>query len=224
MRSRICTGRRARRLRTALAAAAVSTLVLTGCSAATGAGGVSPTSSGPQDTPAQVAAPGTVPSSTGPSAPVPGAAGDSPSTAARMACSDETRENIAKVLSLAEPPKPTDTWANRLYTCTYTLPAGSLVLAVQESTDAPSARAQFDALQHNTPSAVPIQGLTNLGLPAFETGDGLVVFAKDNMTLTVEATKLTATVGPHGVTRGAFAYQVATAVLACWAEHPPAGS
>lgn len=87
---------------------------------------------------------------------------------------------------------------------------------MEESSDAASARGYFDAMQGKLAPTQPIEGLPNLGLPAYETADGLVVFVKDNMTLQVDATMLTDKIGPHGVTRTAFSYEIATAILGCW--------
>lgn len=146
------------------------------------------------------------------------AADGAPSAAAKMVCGDETRTNITRILSLPGTPVTTDTWADKLYTCTYALPAGSLVLSVKEAADPAAARSYFDGLPRSTASARPIDGLANLGLPAFETTAGSVVFVKDSFVLTVDATALPAALGPHNVTRNAFAYETATAVLACWSE------
>ena len=93
------------------------------------------------------------------------------------------------------------------------------MISVQESSDAESARSYFDTMQGNLAPVQPIEGLANLGLPAYETTDGVVVFLKDNMTLQVDARKVSDKIGPHGVTRTAFSYQVATAILGCWTEH-----
>ncbi|MEW1808728.1 hypothetical protein [Pseudarthrobacter sp. NPDC080039] len=144
-------------------------------------------------------------------------AADSPSPAAKMICGDETRSSIARILALPSPPPTTDAWADSLYTCTYALPPGSFVLSVKETPDPAGARAHFEALQQKTASARPIEGMANLGFQAFQT-PAAVVFVKDNFVLTVDATRLPATLGPHDVTSGAFAYQVATTVLACWSE------
>jgi hypothetical protein len=135
-----------------------------------------------------------------------------------MVCGEETRSNIVRILSLPATPRTTDTWAGKLYTCTYALPSGPLALSVKEAADPGAARGYFEGLQHSTASAQPIDGMANLGLPAFQATDGSVAFVKDNFVLKVDAAALPATLGPHGVTRGAFAYEVATAVLACWSE------
>ena len=134
-----------------------------------------------------------------------------------MVCADETRSNVTRILSLSRPPETKETWTDKLYTCAYALPAGSLVLSVKEAADPSAARAYFDGLQRTTAGAAPIEGLANLGFPAFQT-PASAVFVKDNFVLTVDAAALAATVGPHNVSRSAFAYEVATAVLACWSE------
>ncbi len=135
-----------------------------------------------------------------------------------MVCGDETRTNIVRILSLPVPPRTTDKWAEKLYTCTYALPAGPLVLSVKETPDPAAARVYFDGLRRSTASARPIEGMANLGLPAFQSTAGSVAFVKDSFVLTVDATTLPATLGPHSVSRSAFAYEIATAVLACWSE------
>lgn len=134
-----------------------------------------------------------------------------------MVCGEETRTNITRILSLPASPATTDSWVDTLYTCTYALPVGSLVLSVKEASNPTAARAHFDGLQRATAGAVPIEGLANLGFPAFQT-PASAVFVKDNSVLTVDAAALPPTVGPHDVSRSAFAYEVASAVLACWSE------
>lgn len=138
------------------------------------------------------------------------------SDASLMICGKEPRADIAVILALDTPPQTVDSWADELYTCTYHLPAGALVLSVKESADEASALSYFNALGTNLAPITPIEGLANLGLPAYETSDGAVVFVKDNMTLQVDASKLPDKIGPHDVSRNALAYQVATTILACW--------
>ncbi len=181
---------------------------------------------------AQQAAPSRSGSSTvSPSQPVPGPAArpgnavsgqrvdGGPSAAAQMICTDETKTNLAASLALPAPPQSADSWVDRLYTCSYALPAGKFVLSVKESDSPASARAYFDALQKKLGETEEIQGLSNLGLPAYKTADGNVVFVKDNMTLQVDGTGLTKTVGPHGVSRTELSFEIATAILGCWTGH-----
>ncbi|GGI03037.1 hypothetical protein GCM10007170_46110 [Arthrobacter liuii] len=148
---------------------------------------------------------------------IPVAAAGGPSAAALMVCSMEIQEKIVQILALASAPGNGATWADKLFTCTYALPAGSFVLSVKEAADPDAAHAYFQDVQRSTAGAAPIEGLANLGFPAFQTPTS-AVFVKDNFVLTVDAVALPEPLGPHQVTRAAFAYQVATTVLACWSE------
>ena len=139
-----------------------------------------------------------------------------PSASAKMICGPETQDNVAKVLALPARPHTTDSWANTLYTCTYHLADGPLVLSVKESADDQAARGYFDALRVTLGSTHSIDGLANLGLSAYQDTAGSVVFIKDNMTLRVDAAQLPDKIGPHSVSRHELAYEIATAVLACW--------
>ncbi|MDP9882928.1 uncharacterized protein YceK [Sinomonas atrocyanea] len=155
-------------------------------------------------------------------APSPSAASSAPATgpssAAAMVCGQEIREKVAQILALPAAPSPSSTWAGGRYTCTYRLPSGALVLAVQESSDPAAARASAHGAVAALPGAAPIEGLANLGLPGYQSPAGTVAFAKDSFALTVDATGLKEPVGPHGVSRSSLAYQIATDVLACWSE------
>ena len=133
-----------------------------------------------------------------------------------MVCGEEIRGRIAQILALPSVPAPSSSWAGGLYTCSYRLPGGLLVLSVKESEDPAAARAYATAAKGRLPGAVPIEGLAALGLPAYGSPAGAVVFVKDSFTLTVDATGLGGTVGPQGISRSSFAYQIATDVLACW--------
>lgn len=202
MRSRLRAGTPQRY---AVALALISMFLLVGCGATPAGPGANGAVSGQSRAPS-------------PAVTASGTAEDSPSASARMVCAEETRANIVRILALPSPPRTTDAWADKLYTCTYALPAGSLVLSVKEAADPAAAHGHFDGLQRSADSARPIEGMANLGLPAFETPAGAVVFVKDSFVLTVDAAALPATLGPHSVSRSAFAYEVATAVLACWSE------
>ena len=134
-----------------------------------------------------------------------------------MVCSKEIQDKVVTILALPTAPGTKTSWADKLFTCTYALPGGSLVLTVKEAADPDAARAYFEDRQRSTAEAAPIEGLANLGFPAFQT-PASAVFVKDNFVLTVDAAALPETFGPHQVTRAAFAYQVASTVLACWSE------
>lgn len=215
-----------------LAPVILSALLLSGCSAA--AAGPSPEGNGAQSQGRQSPAtqsPGTQRHGAHDgghhqSAGVPArAAAEGPSDAAKMVCGDQPMDRLTAILKLDKAPHTVSDWADSTFTCTYHLdqasPAvpGSLDISVQEARDQATALEYFDAMQALATDATPIDGLANLGFPAYETADGKAVFQKDSFVLTVDASGLPAAVGPDAVTRNALAYQLATTILACWVEH-----
>lgn len=196
-----------------LGSLAVASLLLSGCAAAAGAAGSASTAPASETHAAQHSG-----DHSAAAAPSTESAGG-PSEAAKMVCGPETQDNVSEILELKAAPHSLSSWADHTFTCTYHLAEGPLVISVKESAGPASARKYFDALAGEIGGAAPIKGLANLGFPAHQTDDGSVVFLKDNNTLYIDATKLPAAVGPHGVTRTAFAYQVSTTILACWKEH-----
>lgn len=141
-----------------------------------------------------------------------------PSTAATMVCAEQAKQTVQQILALPAIPNTTQTWDGSEFSCTYPLAGGDFLMSVTES--ATDADAEALAAHMAGPlKASPIAGLANLGLPGYQSTDGHVIFAKDNMTLHVDATALDATVGPDKVTAGDFAYQMATTILGCWTAH-----
>jgi hypothetical protein len=128
-------------------------------------------------------------------------------------------DRLTAILRLEEDPHTVNTWADSTFTCTYHLAAGALEISVKEAAGQDMAMKYFDAMQALAKDARPIQGLANLGFPAYETADGTAVFQKDNFVLQVDASGLPATLGPDAITRNALAYQLSTTILACWVEH-----
>jgi hypothetical protein len=152
-------------------------------------------------------------STMGATAPSTTAAGSSgPSAAAQMICSADIRSTITTVLKLSVAPIATANWANHVYTCTYRLPMGDLVLSVTESTTAASANTYIEGVRQQI-GAKPLIGLTPV---AYGTADGTVVLVKDSDTLRVDASRLPAQFGDQGQKRTDFAYEVASDVLGCW--------
>ncbi|WP_186759230.1 hypothetical protein [Arthrobacter alpinus] len=141
-----------------------------------------------------------------------------PSAAATMVCADEAKQTVQKILSLPAIPKTMEKWDGSKYSCSYPLDGGDFVMSVTESVNDADAAALAAQLAGSL-KASPIAGLANLGLPGYQSTDGNVVFAKDNMTLHVDATALPAKVGPDKVTAGKFAYEMATTILGCWTAH-----
>jgi hypothetical protein len=140
------------------------------------------------------------------------AANGAPPKNAAMVCGDDVRGEIGQALGIARPPA-TPTWADPVYTCRYTLPAGTLVLSVNVAPTKAAAGSYFDGRQHATPGATPQAGL---GERSFGTPGGIVAVVKDDMTLTVDASGMPATFGTNQQERADFAYEVASIVLGCW--------
>ncbi|WP_354180736.1 hypothetical protein [Arthrobacter sp. UYP6] len=128
-------------------------------------------------------------------------------------------ERLTSMLDLEQNPHTINDWVDDTFTCTYHLQEGALEISVQEAPDQTMALTYFEAKQALAQDAKPIEGLANLGFPAYETADGSAVFQKDSFVLQVDASALPATLGPDGISRNALAYQLSTTILACWVEH-----
>lgn len=202
-----------------LATLGIAAMLLSGCATAAGSVTAAPNVS-------TAAPPATSPEAShssghhGQGSPSRGTTANAPSAAALMVCGDQPKERLRSILDLGSDPHTINTWANSTFTCTYHLAEGALVISVQEATDKASARKYFDAMQALAKDATPIEGLANLGFPAYETADGSAVFQKDNFVLHVNASDLPPNLGPENITRNALAYQLSTTILACWIEHP----
>lgn len=144
---------------------------------------------------------------------------DAPSEAAQMICSADIQDSVAAALGLDAAPVPEDSFANAIYTCSYPISDGALVLSVMEMADNAAAQAHAAELKNTFDSAEDIVGLANLGLPAYETPDGVVMFVKDNMMLQVDARNMPVSDGQGDTFRTDIAYRLATNVLACWKAH-----
>ena len=143
------------------------------------------------------------------------------SQTATMVCGREVRGAVRRTLGLkALPPRPSSSWAGsqRLFTCTYQVPHGTLRLSVKDATDAAAGRAFYRQLRGTLAGARALGGMQSFGLHAFQAADGHVVFLKDGKTLHVDASGLTAAALPSGFSRVDVAYGVASAVVACWSE------
>lgn len=138
---------------------------------------------------------------------------DAPSDTARMVCGDDIRGQVSQVLKLGGPPRTESSWADQLYTCTYRLPVGPMVLSVKQSSGTAAAASYFSTLRPTLGSTETLQGL---GQRAYGTGDGVVVVIKDNLTLKVDTTGLPKVFGADQQHRSDLAYEIASDVLGCW--------
>lgn len=151
-----------------------------------------------------------------PSKPAQTSAGSEPSAASKMVCAGDVPAQVRIVLKLSAPAPTSTSWQDRLYTCTYTLPMGKMVLSVKESDDKPAARDYFQALRVKLGDTAP---LLAVGEQAYATKTGTAVVLKDNMTLRVDTTGLPEVFGPQQQRRTDLAYQMATVVMGCWINH-----
>jgi hypothetical protein len=214
-----------------LASLAVSALLLSGCAAAAGSVGAVPAPSSDISSPADGVPEAESPSAASPStqgghaghhgggSPSPRTTASGPSEAAKMVCGEQPMDRLTEILDLGQDPHTVDSWADSTFTCTYHLNEGTLDISVREAPDKAAALTYFDAMQALAVDAAPIEGLANLGFPAYETADGSAVFQKDNFILHVDASDLPEAMGPDGISRNALAYQLSTTILACWVEH-----
>lgn len=141
-----------------------------------------------------------------------------PSVSALMICSPEIHNDVKTLLALRRAPMTTSSWANHVYTCTYHLAQGPLVLSVRESGSAAAAREYFRTLRTHVGPARTLTAAEGLGLPAYETSSGSTVFLKDDKTLLVDASHLPASVGSSTRTPADLAYTIATDIMGCWTE------
>ncbi|MYV89210.1 hypothetical protein [Streptomyces sp. SID1034] len=141
-----------------------------------------------------------------------------PSASALMVCGPEIRSDVVKILAPPHAPTTTTTWTDHLYTCTYHLPGGQLVLSVKESPNTASADAYFQSLRKQLGTTTQLTAAQGLGNPGYESESGTVVILKDGKTLRVDATGMPTASGPHQLSRADLAYEIASDILGCWSE------
>jgi hypothetical protein len=212
------SGRFGSRLRTLAAAAALAALA-GGCASGNATAPAGTRAAASTSSPAPLAG------STSPATPMtpgmqmPGTTRSAgPSASALMVCGPEIGKDVAKILAQPRAPKTTATWTDHLYTCTYHLRSGLLVLSVKESPDAASANAYFQALRGQLGTTSPLTVAQALGNPGYESAGGTAVILKDGKTLRVDATGMPATSGPNQLSRSDLAYEIASDILGCWSE------
>lgn len=196
---------------------AVGVIALAGCAGPPAA--TPPPSPGPSVTGSAPASPATASSapassatasSGSPSASSTAGSDAVPSARISMICTD--KRVLAKVSALIGDTARTSNWNDGLFTCRYPAVGGALVITVKQPPKG-GERTWYDQQRSRYPGITTIDGLTNFGLPGASTDDGVVLFLKDGMTLTVDARQLTDR--PTGQ-RAQDAYSIASVVIACW--------
>lgn len=211
----------ARPLLLALPALLAAPVLLAGCgssSAATQPEAATSTLSGTSAMPGMPGMPGMsgMPGMPSGTAPAGGSATSGPTETAVMVCGGRVADAVGQALALDGPPHADSGWAAPVFTCTYHLPMGPLVLTVQVAPDRPGAGAAFDADQRRRGETTTLPGL---GERAFGTPAGVTEVVKDAQVLTVDATGLPEVFGTDGQRRTDFANEVAAAVMGCWIAH-----
>lgn len=151
-------------------------------------------------------------SAAGQSAALASAAGK-PTATALMVCSNDIKDKVKEVLALTARPEASSSFANEIYTCTYKLAIGPLVLSVQHSPNKAAAGGYFDGLRSKLGQTSTLDGL---GEKAFGTPTGVAVVLKDDETLMVDATGVPAVFGSNQQKRTDLANEIASDVLGCW--------
>jgi hypothetical protein len=130
-----------------------------------------------------------------------------------MICKPEAEDEIAAALGARpnQPPKPV--WANRLYSCRYTYPNGTMVVSVKELPDDATTNAYYAAAQNSVPGTTAIM---ILGQDGFAEPDGSVSVRKDFKVLRIDVSALPNRFGNPTHTRPNVAYAVAAVILGCW--------
>lgn len=136
-----------------------------------------------------------------------------PSATAHMVCAEETRATLSTMLAGAAVPPGTANWDDPVYTCTFTLPVGRLVISVTEGADSATTSRAFTALQHRLGRTHDLLGL---GQASYASSNGDVVLRKGHNILRVDATGLPAQFGRQQQKRTDFAYETASIILGCW--------
>lgn len=142
--------------------------------------------------------------------------GSQPSAKSRMVCTGDVRNEVQAIFKLSAPAPVSTRWQDHLFTCTYTLPMGTMVLSVKESASKAAAADYFQAQRTRLGNTTVLQGV---GERAFATTTGTAVVLKDSATLQVDTTGLPEVFGPQQQRRTDFAYEMATVVMGCWIEH-----
>jgi hypothetical protein len=136
-----------------------------------------------------------------------------PTPTALMVCGPDIKSKVRQILQLTAPPATTDRFTAPVYTCTYHLTVGTLVLSVQHASDSADAGRYVASVRGQLHDSSPIAGLASA---SYGSPSGVVLTTKDNETLVVDARGVPAVFGAQHQQRYDFAYEVASDVLGCW--------
>ncbi len=137
-----------------------------------------------------------------------GASGRPAKTIAAEICEPMVRTAVEASLGAPIPAAQQGAWSGRTFTCTYPLPGGRLVLAVDDVRTRGKARAAYRALQQAVRHPTRLNGL---GDRAYQGPDGAIVAVKDQFVLRVDPGA-----APPGLSKGDLAFAAVVAVMSCW--------
>ena len=136
-----------------------------------------------------------------------------PTSTALMICSADIKGKVKEVVKLSTEPRTSSSFAHQIYTCSYQLPVGPLVLSVQHSDTKAAATTYYNEVRAELGRTEPLDGL---GDKAYGAATGVTVVMKDNETLVVDARGVPAVFGADRQKRTDFANEIASDVLGCW--------
>ena len=131
-----------------------------------------------------------------------------------MVCEEEVREEIAEGLGVDVTGALQSTWADPLFTCTFTYAEGAMVISVRQQADEQSTVDYFARQRKAQAEVVP-----GLGKEAFALPDGSLFIRKDFMVLQVDVSGLPETFGKPPHPRNQVAITAASVIMHCWIEN-----
>ena len=123
-------------------------------------------------------------------------------------CAPMVANGIIEFLGGPLPSPQQGAWAGHVYTCTYPLGGGQLVLTVTQLRTKAAATTAYNRLVRRTTRRTRLNGLGNA---AYQTPDGTLVARKDQFVLDADPTG-----APPGVRPADLAFAAVVAVMGCW--------
>ena len=138
------------------------------------------------------------------------AAGDADHSAnpATDVCQPMVANGIVEFLGGPLPAPQHGGWAGHVYTCTYPLAGGRLVLTVTQLRNRAAAATAYNRLAQAAAHRTRLNGLGNA---AYQAPDGTLVARKDQFVLDADPTG-----APSGIRPADLAFAAVVAVMGCW--------
>lgn len=143
---------------------------------------------------------------------VPQPAGFDPSVSAKMICSAEAQEDLAKSLGIEASTVTTPTWVDHVYSCRYLYPNASIGLSLKELDNAAETTRYFDGLGVQLGRTESLA----MGEGAFLTSTGSIVLRKDWKVLHIDVSQLPPAFGQNLMDHRETAVSIGFVILGCW--------